>query len=118
MHIIFYVQEDEREEVKEWVLAVSMDQKVEQQLSLDERNMYEASLLMPNSDTSAIPCVITGYPVLRNKLDFKKSAKAANKEDWNKFAMASKVSHSTECQDVLKFLSQWCGVSPNSNFSF
>jgi len=113
-----YLTEDEREEVKEWVLAVSMDQKVEQQLSLDERNMYEASLLMPNSDTSAIPCVITGYPVLRNKLDFKKSAKAANKEDWNKFAMASKVSHSTECQDVLKFLSQWCGVSPNSNFSF
>ena len=35
----------EHENVKEWVLAVSMDQKVEQQLPLDERMTYEASLV-------------------------------------------------------------------------
>lgn len=34
---------------------------------------------------------ITGYPVLRNKIEFKKTEKAANKEDWNKFTMATKV---------------------------
>lgn len=33
-----------------------------------------------------------GYPVLRNKLEFKKPGRAANKDDWNKFLMATKVS--------------------------
>ena len=37
-----------------------MDQKVEQQLSLDERNSYEASLTTPNSDVVKLPCVVTG----------------------------------------------------------
>ena len=36
---------EEHEAVKEWVLAVSMDQKVEQVLPLDERMTYEASLV-------------------------------------------------------------------------
>ena len=62
--------------------------------------------------------IFIGYPVLRNGMEFKKSGKAANKEDWNKFSMSAKVSRSPECQDVLKFLSQWCGVSQSTNFSF
>lgn len=33
----------------------------------------------------------SGYPVLRNKMEFKCPGKAANKEDWNKFIMATKV---------------------------
>ena len=33
----------------------------------------------------------SGYPVLRNKMEFKRLGKAANKEDWNKFIMATKV---------------------------
>jgi intraflagellar transport protein 172 len=106
-----FVSESKREEVKEWVLAVSMDQKVDQTLPLDERGMFEGSVM------DSLPCVITGYPVLRNKVEFKKANKAANKDDWNKFAMATKVSHNSECQDVLRFLSLWCGASPNS-FSF
>ena len=32
-----------------------------------------------------------GYPVLRNKIDFKRHGRAANKEAWNKFVMATKV---------------------------
>ena len=30
--------------------------------------------------------------MLRSKLEFKKPGRAANKEDWNKFLMATKVS--------------------------
>ena len=30
--------------------------------------------------------------MLRNKLEFKRPGKAANKDDWNKFLMATKVS--------------------------
>ena len=37
------------------------------------------------------PKFISGYPVLRSKIEFKRPGKAANKEDWNKFIMATKV---------------------------
>ena len=63
-------------------------------------------------------CLLSGYPVLRNKLEFKRPGRAANKDDWNKFLMATKVSHSIQCQDVLKFVGQWCGATPNPSYSF
>ncbi|CAI9571384.1 unnamed protein product [Staurois parvus] len=113
-----HVPADKREEVKEWVLAVSMDQRVEQTFPQDERGAFEGSLVATNSGIHSLPCLITGYPVLRNKVEFKQPGKAANKEDWNKFLMAIKTSHSPECQDVLRFISQWCGGLPNTSFSF
>ncbi|KAJ8009128.1 hypothetical protein DPEC_G00085660 [Dallia pectoralis] len=113
-----HVTDAQREEIRDWVLAVSMDQRVEQVLPKDERDTYEASLLAANTGIRSLPCVITGYPVLRNKIEFKGPGKAANKEDWNKFLMATKTTHSPECQDVLKFVSQWCGGLPASGYSF
>ncbi|KAK4299690.1 hypothetical protein Pmani_028048 [Petrolisthes manimaculis] len=105
-----------REEAKEWVLAVSMDQQVEQILPLDERMVYEASL-MGGDSTSFPPCVISGYPVVRNRLDLKRG-QAANKEDWNKLVMATKMSSSPEAQDVLKFVTGWCGGVPGMGYNF
>ncbi|XP_070555163.1 intraflagellar transport protein 172 homolog [Ptychodera flava] len=113
-----HVTEDKKEEIKDWVLAVSMDQKVEQILDVDERDTYVGSLTAINTGIKSLPCVISGYPVLRNKLEFKRPGKAANKDDWNKFLMATKMSHSSECQDVLKFIGQWCGATPNPSYSF
>ncbi|XP_030054442.1 intraflagellar transport protein 172 homolog [Microcaecilia unicolor] len=113
-----HVSVEKREEIREWVLAVSMDQRVDQILPRDERDTYEASLVAVNTGVRSLPCLITGYPVLRNKIEFKQPGKAANKEDWNKFLMAIKTSHSPECQDVLKFISQWCGGLPTTSFSF
>ena len=46
--------------MREWVLAVSMDQKIEQSLGKDERNCYEASLINPETGVRALPCVMTG----------------------------------------------------------
>ncbi|CAL8391867.1 unnamed protein product [Arctogadus glacialis] len=88
-----HVSEAQREEIRDWVLAVSMDQRVEQVLPRDERDTYEASLLATSTGIRSLPCVITGYPVLRNKMDFKAPGKASNKDDWNKFLMATKVRH-------------------------
>ena len=85
------MKDSQHEEVKEWVLAVSMDQRVAQELPMDERDTYEASLVAANTSIQSLPCVITGYPVLRNKLEFKRPGRAANKDDWNKFLMATKV---------------------------
>ncbi|XP_031437803.1 intraflagellar transport protein 172 homolog isoform X2 [Clupea harengus] len=113
-----HVSVEKREEIRDWVLTVSMDQRVEQVLPRDERDTYEASLLAANTGIRSLPCVITGYPVLRNKIEFKRPGMAANKDDWNKFLMATKTTHSTECQDVLKFLNHWCGGLPTAGYSF
>ncbi|XP_054618204.1 intraflagellar transport protein 172 homolog [Dunckerocampus dactyliophorus] len=112
------VGDPQREEIRNWVLTVAVYGRLEQVLPRDERNSYEASLVDANSGLRSLPCVLTGYPVLRNKVEFSSAGKAANKEDWNKFLMTTKTSHSPECQDVLKFISQWCGGLPASGFSF
>lgn len=134
----FLFQEDKREEIKEWVLAISMDQKVEQVLPTDERGTYVASLHCSHTQVDSLPCVVTGYPVLKHKVDFKKPGHCANKEDWNKFVMATKVcqlkvlivlppasehlsmqvSRTEECVDVWKFLSKWCGAANTPSYSF
>lgn len=113
-----HVTVEKREEIREWVLTVSMDQRVEQVLPKDERGTYEASLVATSTGIRSLPCVITGYPVLRNKIEFKRPGMAANKDDWNKFLMATKTTHSPECQDVLKFITQWCGGLPSAGYSF
>lgn len=113
-----FVSDAQREQIRDWVLIVSMDQRLEQVLPRDERNTYEASLIAAGTGLRSVPCVLTGYPVLRNKIEFSSTGKGANKDDWNKFLMATKTSHSPECQDVLKFIGQWCGNLPASGFSF
>ncbi|XP_077008571.1 intraflagellar transport protein 172 homolog isoform X7 [Tamandua tetradactyla] len=113
-----HIPEAQREEVRDWVLTVSVDQRLEQVLPRDERGAYEASLVAASTGVRALPCLITGYPILRNKIEFKRPGKAANKDNWNKFLMAIKTSHSPVCQDVLKFISQWCGGLPSTSFSF
>lgn len=113
-----FVSDDQREQIRDWVLMVSMDQRLEQVLPRDERDTYEASLVSAGTGLRSLPCLLTGYPVLRNQMEFPSSGKAVNKDDWNKFLMATKTSHSPECQDVLKFIGLWCGSVPGSGFSF
>ena len=62
-----HLSSSEHENVKEWVLAVSMDQKVEQQLPLDERMTYEASLVAGKTGTVSPAYIISGYPVIGSK---------------------------------------------------
>lgn len=40
-----------------------------QELPKDERGMYAASLINQDNSKSQ-PCVVTGYPVLKNKMEF------------------------------------------------
>ena len=82
------------EDVKNWILQISMDSTVEQFLPSDQfrdGNVYEASLINADS-TRCLPCLITGYPVIQHKmLEFKPQKYAANKDDWNKLLMITKV---------------------------
>ena len=113
-----HLARDKHEATKEWVLAVSMDQKVEQRLPMDERNTYEASLITANTGTAYHPCVITGYPVLDTsggKIEFPRGM-LANKKDWNTVAMIARQVSDPEIQDVVKFISSWCGAGPGFSF--
>ena len=95
-----------------------MDQKVEQRLPMDERNTYEASLITANTGTAYHPCVITGYPVLDasgGKIEFPRGM-LANKKDWNTVAMIARQVSDPEIQDVVKFISSWCGAGPGFSF--
>lgn len=104
-------QSDQHDDVKEWVLAVSVDKEVDRVLLTDKRGVYEASLQNPDGST-AESCIVTGmrhiqdnfcltdfvryfsgYPIsnTNNKKVFGDSNKAANKEDWNKLLMMTKV---------------------------
>jgi len=62
------------------------------------------------------PCVITGYPVIGQSVNFPSTRRVANKEDWNVFIMAAKTQGIPEFEDVLKFISEWCGSTPNYTF--
>jgi intraflagellar transport protein 172 len=113
-----FMTEEQREDIKEWVLALSMDQRVDQVLPLDERGTYVASLVSTKTNIKSLPCMISGYPVLRSKVEFKRVGFVANKDDWNRFMMTAKSIQSRECQDVLVFLSKWCGAPTNPAYSF
>ncbi|RWS06825.1 Wimple/ift172-like protein [Dinothrombium tinctorium] len=94
---LFCVENDPKlvEQVKSWILKTSMDNEISQSLPIDafrDGNVYEASLI--NSDSSiSLPCLVSSYPVIRHKmLELKPGKYAANKDDWNKLLMLTKVS--------------------------
>ncbi|XP_063226619.1 intraflagellar transport protein 172 homolog isoform X1 [Bacillus rossius redtenbacheri] len=105
-----FLSPQQHEEVKEWVLAVSMDQRVDQVLPLDDRGVYAAKL----GDAPA--CVVSGFPVLarrgRNPVELGRPGRLANRDDWNKLLMAAKMAPDSVVTDVLAFIEEWCGGAP------
>ncbi|OMJ93989.1 hypothetical protein SteCoe_2903 [Stentor coeruleus] len=90
-----FTSENEREKLKDWVLQVSQDRKVEQNFSFCGcencgSQMYVASLKCFNCNNGYEPCLITGYPVFRKtQVTCSNCYKLANKEDWNQFLAAN-----------------------------
>ena len=77
----FYLPEhDAREEVRDWVLSICMDNTIDQRLPRQgesEGTIY-AGLYASDKPT----CIVTGYPVSnRDLIDV--NASVANKKDWN-----------------------------------
>lgn len=95
------------EEAREWVLAISMDQKVDQTLPADERNLYESSLGL-----SDLPCVVSGYPVTRRQpVTFQRSHRMSNRDAWSKLAVSAKMAPQTDVPEVVEFLEKWLGAA-------
>jgi len=112
---------EKHDEIKEWVLTATMDRTIIQELRTDERGLYEASLLngIGDSDEEYLDqCLVTGYPVMgTQRVTFRIPNRSANKEDWNKFVMASKSGeNATKLTDILEFITRWCGSNPQYSF--
>jgi len=91
-----WLDEDRREEIRDWVLALSMDRQVEQVLNTipcdnGMGKMYEASLLGPG-DASYPPCVASGYPVFpAAQVRCTSCNSFAQKSSWNALVGRTKV---------------------------
>ena len=73
------------EQVRAWILQRSMDVQDPFKLPLIG-GKFESSL------ESSMPCMACGYPVQSNKtIELKPGVWAANKDDWNKLIMVTKV---------------------------
>jgi hypothetical protein len=93
------------EEVRDWILAISMDQKVDRTLPQDDRNLYESCLGM-----SDVACLISGYPVIgRQPITFQRSPLLANRDSWSELTVVAKMSPHTDVPEVNEFLEKWHG---------
>lgn len=111
---VSHTTEAELEKVKSWIITYSLDLHVDQSLPQDERGVYLASLSTPGTELLTLPCIITGYPVLRAGVRFDHSNFTANQMDWEKFNQIVKISKCDECIDVKTFITNWCGkINPN-----
>ncbi|KAG5318986.1 IF172 protein, partial [Pseudoatta argentina] len=109
---------DQREEAREWVLAVSMDQKIEQGLPVDQRGVYVGSMTSPtNSGAPLQQCVITGYPMRGPVVRFEETNRVADRDDWTKLInTARQAPPDSPLNDILVFLQDWCGTAPKYSF--
>jgi intraflagellar transport protein 172 len=86
-----FVSDADREVLREFVLQVSVDQNVDQRLDTTPcencgREVYVASLNCPHCRCSWDPCLVTGYPVLRNShVQCSNCGRPANRKDWHTY---------------------------------
>ncbi|KAF4526837.1 hypothetical protein B566_EDAN015790 [Ephemera danica] len=97
---VLTVPQDALEEAREWLLAVSMDQRVDQ-----------VSFSFATFSCAAVPaCVLSGWPLLVDLV--KLGSRCAIKEEWNRVLLASRAHRDSKLEDVLRFLTSWCGSLP------
>jgi intraflagellar transport protein 172 len=85
------ISNDERDNIRDWVLNINMSNNVDKSLSLRNceqcgNEIYEASLVCHHCRTGYEPCIITGYPLTRsNMISCKFCNKGAIREYWNDY---------------------------------
>ncbi|PIC15412.1 hypothetical protein B9Z55_022396 [Caenorhabditis nigoni] len=94
------------EEIKEWVLAASVDDQHNKELVYDRRGVFEASLTDRRGDTAA-PCLVTGYPVIESTVHI--GSMVAEKDFLNKFLVVIKSHQSENLLNVQNFVARWAG---------
>ncbi|XP_047027262.1 intraflagellar transport protein 172 homolog [Helicoverpa zea] len=89
------------EDAREWVLAVSMDQAVEQTLPVDGRDMYASNV----GETEPC-CVVTGYPLGSRLVTFT-NGRCANREWWSRVVSSARSGGAAAA--LLQHVESWCG---------
>ena len=88
-----FLDDDKREEVRDWVLQISMNQEVDQTLrkrscaSCNEQH-YEASTICPSCNNNYMSCIGSGYPVVKMRMgggiaECTKCSSVFDKKLWN-----------------------------------
>eukprot|EP01022_Parablepharisma_sp_SALTPOND_P020315 TRINITY_DN365_c0_g1_i1.p1 TRINITY_DN365_c0_g1~~TRINITY_DN365_c0_g1_i1.p1 ORF type:complete len:1766 (-),score=259.62 TRINITY_DN365_c0_g1_i1:1103-6400(-) len=102
--------ESKRDEIKDWVLQLSVQQKVEQRLNTKPcdqcgAHVYEASLTCPKCRKGWEPCIASGYPLPKQGIVHCKSCqKGALKEYWTEYVKATQ--HCPWCKNVQSAFQQ------------
>mgnify|MGYP000140699940 FL=1 len=102
-----FTREEERDKIRDWVLEVSMNQRIEQRVSMSNcencgAEVYCASLNCGSCGFRWEPCLVTGFPVYRhNFASCTNCDRPGNKADWNAY-----LSNNTNCP--------WCGSIQSS----
>ncbi|KAK5981847.1 Intraflagellar transport protein osm-1 [Trichostrongylus colubriformis] len=98
-----WVESSVHEEIKEWVLATSVDDGASRNLKLDSRGLFEATI---EANGQKWPeCIITGYPITRTRVEF--GDLSADKDNLNRFLIAIKTSPTDQLINVQEFMSKW-----------
>ncbi|XP_026316973.1 intraflagellar transport protein 172 homolog [Hyposmocoma kahamanoa] len=95
------------EEIREWVLSVSMDQAVEQTLPVDTRSLYSSSV-----GAEEACCVLTGFPLGSRLVTFT-NGRCANREWWSRAVNASRNGGTVAA--LLNHITFWCGPADYSH---
>lgn len=104
-----YLSNTEQDEVKEWVLAISVDQNMEKLLRLDGRDSYEASAIDTLGNSYPI-CVVSAYPVTDETRELD-SGQTVDHKAWIAFTALLKQNPTDELLDVQQFLDSWSNES-------
>ena len=87
----FIAEEDAREEVRDWVLALSMDQQIQESLPESECTQcsssgYEGTLECAQCHAKSEACIITGMPIAPQSIvNCTECHVVADRENWNKW---------------------------------
>lgn len=82
------MRQDDREEVRTWVLSVVTDSSIEQELPKREhsRNTLYEGLFSSDRPT----CIVTGFPVHPSDM-LEVNNSTANRKDWNAYVVKNKT---------------------------
>ncbi|KAJ7524274.1 hypothetical protein O6H91_18G084600 [Diphasiastrum complanatum] len=89
-----FISEESREEVRDWIIQLSLDQQVEPTLPSRScercgKAVDAASIICFSCKYQNEACCVTGYPVLPHKrVTCKLCDMPANKKDWNSFTQS------------------------------
>ena len=84
----YVVEEDDREDIRTWVLSVVTDSNIEQRFPSKEQSrgtLYEGLFAHERST-----CIVTGYPIYPADL-LEVNQSTANRKDWNAYVSKTKT---------------------------